>query len=260
MISYIILGICAGILAGMFGIGGGIVIVPALVLIFGMSLLAASGTSLAALLLPAGITALLQYKRAGLLNIKISAIVAFGIFCGSAIGANVALNIDNILLKQIYGLFLIWAGIKFARPLDLFQTNKKNKEPDKTREDYENLKLYIFFAVGIIAGIAAGMFGIGGGIVITAFLIGILKLPAKNAIAISLASLLLPVGLPGVISYYMKGYIEVLPAIMIAIGIELGSAFSANFAIKMKSDYIKRLYGCFIILIGIYFIIQKFLI
>ena len=103
--SFIILGIFAGLLAGMFGIGGGIVIVPALILIFNFAAQQASGTSLAALLLPAGSIALLQYKKAGLLNIKVSALIALGIFIGSASGAAIALNINAVLLKQLYGAF-----------------------------------------------------------------------------------------------------------------------------------------------------------
>ncbi len=262
MLAYILLGIGAGLFSGMFGIGGGIIIVPALIFIFGLSLQAASGTSLAALLLPVGFIALWQYKRAGLLNLKISALVAAGIFCGSALGANIAISINNIVLKQLYGLFLIWAGIKFIRPADFF--NKKNNKLENievtSHKDYTNIKQYIFFLLGIIAGIAAGMFGIGGGIIITTVLISILKVPTKNAIAISLAALFLPVGLPGTISYYLEGYINILSAVMIAIGLELGSAFSARFAIKAKGDLIKKLYGGLIFTIGIYFVIKKYLI
>ncbi|MBQ6268733.1 MAG: sulfite exporter TauE/SafE family protein [Bacteroidetes bacterium] len=257
--SFIILGIFAGLLAGMFGIGGGIVIVPALILIFNFAAQQASGTSLAALLLPAGSIALLQYKKAGLLNIKVSALIALGIFIGSASGAAIALNINAVLLKQLYGAFLLWVGWRFAKPREWFSKDKKKILNNDKNEDYDfsKTKLYIFFLIGIFAGVFAGLFGIGGGIIITAILIGILKIPAKQATAISLAALFLPSGLPGVIQYYNADLINIWTAVFIAIGIELGSAISARAAIKTTSSQIKKLYGCLVFIIGIYFILQN---
>ncbi len=263
---FIILGIFAGIFAGMFGIGGGIIIVPTLILIFNFTTQEATGTSLAALLLPVGSLALFQYKKAGLLNIKVSAFISLGIFIGSAIGATIALNINSVLLKQLYGLFLLWVGFNFVKPLELIY--KQNKQKIQNFINYETelellninkKKLYIFLFIGIFSGIFAGMFGIGGGVIITAILISILKIPTKYAIAISLAALFLPSGLPGVIKYYNSGFISIFTAIFIAIGIEIGSAISAHIAIKISSNKIKRLYGIFIFIIGIYFIVQSFI-
>jgi uncharacterized membrane protein YfcA len=257
-VEFIALGISAGLLAGMFGIGGGIVIVPVLVLVFNFAMQEASGTSLAALLLPAGFMALLQYKRAGLLNIKVSALIAFGIFIGSALGATIALDIDAFLLRQIYGVFLLWVGYIFSRPLRVSVAVQRSVQSNILVEPLQ-AKLYIYLLIGLLAGVSAGMFGIGGGVIITAILIGLLKVPAKQAVVISLAALFLPVGLPGVLLYYKSGFINIQAAILLAVGIELGSAISARIALKLKSNIIKRLYGIFVILMGIYFIFQKYI-
>lgn len=255
-LGFVALGVVAGLLAGMFGIGGGVVIVPALIFLFNFAMQEATGTSLAALLLPAGFMALLQYKRAGLLNIKASAAIAIGIFTGSSIGAMIALDLDAILLRQIYGIFLLWVGYRFARPSPAEINYSENTN---TNISYSKYKIYIYPLVGLLAGVSAGMFGIGGGVIITAALIGLLKIPPKQAVVISLAALFLPSGLPGVLIYYKSGLINISAAILLAIGIEMGSAISARIALKLKSDIVKRLYGVFVLLLGIYFIIQKYI-
>ncbi len=251
IIQYIVIGLGAGLLAGMFGIGGGIVIVPVLILFFGWTAQEASGTSLAALMLPAGLMAILQYRKAGMLNIKASALIALGIFCGSFFGANIALSLDNALLKQVYGVFLVWVGWKFAQPMQFI----RGKEKQKTEPYRTDIGLYIYPVTGVAAGICAGMFGIGGGVIITTILIGLLKMEPKKAVAMSLTALLLPSGFPGVYMYYQNNYINIAAAILIAIGIELGSAISARIAINTSADIFKKLYGIFVFLIGIYFIL-----
>ena len=81
--GFLILGVAAGILSGLFGIGGGIVMVPSLIVIFGMGILDANATSLAAMLLPVGVLGVIAYYRAGLINVKDSLLIAGGLFLGS---------------------------------------------------------------------------------------------------------------------------------------------------------------------------------
>ena len=97
-IGFLILGIAAGILSGLFGIGGGIVMVPSLIVIFGMDILDANATSLAAMLLPVGILGVIAYYKAGLINIKDSLWISGGLFLGS-FGASIA------SLRVIFQLF-----------------------------------------------------------------------------------------------------------------------------------------------------------
>ena len=79
---YILLGLVAGVLSGLIGIGGGIIIVPALVLLFGMTQHNAQGTTLALLIPPIGILAAWTYYKAGYVDIRVAALVAFGFFAG----------------------------------------------------------------------------------------------------------------------------------------------------------------------------------
>ena len=109
IIGLLSLGIGAGLLSGIFGIGGGLVIVPALVLFFGMTQQSASGTSLVALLLPVGLLGVIEYYRSGIISmekISIGLIIAAGLFAGAFFGAIIATHISNDLLRKAFAVFM----------------------------------------------------------------------------------------------------------------------------------------------------------
>jgi uncharacterized membrane protein YfcA len=107
------IGLAAGILSGLVGIGGGLVIVPLLVMLGGMSQISAQGTSIGALILPVGIFAALKYHRAGNLDIRSSAFIACAMALGAYLGATLALQLPQDTLKKIFGIVLVSAGLKF---------------------------------------------------------------------------------------------------------------------------------------------------
>jgi uncharacterized membrane protein YfcA len=107
-----IIGILAGILAGAMGVGGGIIIVPALVFFFGMSQHQAQGTSLAVLLPPISLLAVIKYHKDGYINYKFALILAFAFFVGSYLGGFLAVNLPARTLKKIFGVLMLIAGMK----------------------------------------------------------------------------------------------------------------------------------------------------
>lgn len=106
------IGLLAGTLSGMVGIGGGIIIVPALVFFMGMSQHQAQGTSLAVLLLPVGILAVYYYYNAGYVDIKPSLIIALSFVVGGFVGSKIAVSIDQNILKKVFGIFMLLLSIK----------------------------------------------------------------------------------------------------------------------------------------------------
>jgi len=104
---FLAIGFLAGILSGVFGIGGGVVIVPALILIAGMAPISATGTSLAALLLPVGILGAWEYHRKGNLDIGAALWIAFGLLVGVWIGAKIAHQLSPVQLKRAFSVFLV---------------------------------------------------------------------------------------------------------------------------------------------------------
>lgn len=117
IIFLVIIGLSAGVLSGFVGVGGGIIIVPALVLLLGMTQHAAQGTSLFILLLPVGILAVWNYWKAGQINWGFGLVVAVTFVIGGYIGSRLALKLSPNLVKLIFGvvMFLIsfklmWSG------------------------------------------------------------------------------------------------------------------------------------------------------
>lgn len=111
--GFILLGLIAGVLGGLVGIGGGIIIVPVLALLFGFSQHLAQGTSLAALLPPAGILAAWMYYRQGHVDIWASGLICLGFVFGGLLGAKLATSLSTLALKRVFGGLLLAVAVKF---------------------------------------------------------------------------------------------------------------------------------------------------
>lgn len=111
-LAYVLLGLVAGALSGLIGIGGGIIIVPALVFLFGFSQLKAQGTTIALMIPPIGLLAALTYYRKGYVDVTVAALVCIGFVLGGLIGANAAIGISNVVLEKIFGVILLFIALK----------------------------------------------------------------------------------------------------------------------------------------------------
>lgn len=105
------IGVFAGVLSGLFGIGGGVVIVPALIYICGFRQHVATGTSLAVLLPPIGLAATFEYYRNGNVNIRAAAIIAIAVLLGGWLGAVIANRMAGPQLRLAFGIFVVGLGI-----------------------------------------------------------------------------------------------------------------------------------------------------
>ena len=112
IIVLLVVGILAGFLSGMVGVGGGIIIVPALVYFLSFSQQQAQGTSLLLLLLPTGIFAVMNYYKAGYVDWKAAMIIASTFLLGGFLGSKIAISIDQNTVKKIFAAFMILMGLK----------------------------------------------------------------------------------------------------------------------------------------------------
>ena len=120
IILLLIIGLAAGMLSGLVGIGGGIILVPALVYFFQETQLQAQGTSLGVLTFPVTLVAFMQYynecKKLGTpIDLKIIGILAITFVIGSYFGSNIAIRIDKVLLKKLFAIMLFYTGIKLLQ-------------------------------------------------------------------------------------------------------------------------------------------------
>lgn len=111
-IPFLAIGLVAGIASGLFGLGGGVLIVPALVLFLGFSQELSVGTSLAVLLPPVGLAAVVEYYHQGNVNLKAAILIALGLFVGAWWGSLVAHKMGGAWLKLAFGVFLIGLGVE----------------------------------------------------------------------------------------------------------------------------------------------------
>jgi uncharacterized protein len=112
ILGLVLLGALAGVFAGMFGIGGGLIIVPALAVLYGMKQHEAVGTSLGALLLPVGALSAWVYWKNGQLNVKYSALLAGGLLVGAFLGAKLVEPVSDLTLRRLFGAFLLVVSVK----------------------------------------------------------------------------------------------------------------------------------------------------
>lgn len=249
-----IVGLAAGVLSGMFGIGGGVVIVPVLIALLNFDQLQANGTSLAALLMPVGIFAVMAYYRKGKLGIAAAAWVALGIVFGGFAGAELAIGLPADTLKRLYGFFLLYVSWRFIEPRKLFKLVPAQATAP-TPEEPPIVAWYVLAGVGVLAGVASGLFGIGGGLIIVPALMTLLRFDQHQAVGTSLAALLLPVALPAVISYYNAGKLDVGVAAMVALGLIGGAFVGAKIALSLPATTVKRIYGVFLVIMALRFIV-----
>ena len=107
VLLYVLLGLVAGSLSGLIGIGGGVIIVPVLIYAFGLAQLEAQGTTLALMIPPIGLLAALTYYKLGYVNLTIALCICAGFFVGGLIGARLACALPASLLRKIFGVALL---------------------------------------------------------------------------------------------------------------------------------------------------------
>ena len=110
-VLYIMLGLVAGMFGGMFGIGGGTILIPALVYLFGLTQHQAQGTTLAIMIPPIGLLAALRYYYSGNVKLGMAGFICLGFFIGGLIGASMVQNLSDPLLKKLFGAFLLFVSI-----------------------------------------------------------------------------------------------------------------------------------------------------
>lgn len=111
---YIILGLVAGVFGGMFGIGGGTILIPVLVYLFGLTQHQAQGTTLAIMVPPIGLLAALRYYYSGNVKLGMAGFICLGFFIGGLLGANLIHNVSDPMLKKLFGIYLLIISLRMV--------------------------------------------------------------------------------------------------------------------------------------------------
>lgn len=237
------IGIVAGILSGLVGVGGGIIMVPMFVYFLSYTQHSAQGLSLAIMLPPVTYFAVANYHKAGEVNWKYSVLVALFFTLGGFLGSEIALSIDQDSLKKVFGTVMVFAGLKM-----IFE-KKKNANP---LVDIKNRPVtIILLGIGILTGIISGLVGVGGGIVMVPLFVYILGFTQHNAQGLSLAVMLPPVTYFAVANYNnsepINWYFMAIIALLFSIGGNLGS----RIALKIHQKSLKKIFGVLQLIIAL---------
>ena len=251
----LVLGLATGILVGLMGIGGGTVVVPAMVYLLHMDQHVAQGTSLLMQLLPLGLGAMWVYWKKGAVDLWAGIVCALGFLPGGYIGGRVALALSSHNLEALFGLFLV-----FSAAMLVFEPGAK-RSAARAAASAENAgsvapksdsiaRLIGIFAMSVFVGIASGLFGIGGGVLIVPLLVLLFGFEQHRAQGTSLIALVPPTGLFACLTYYHAGQVDVKVAALLIPGFVLGGVLGGRLAAKLASRTMRLVFAVFLLLVG----------
>lgn len=240
-------GLVAGALSGFLGIGGGAVLSPLLVFTLGIEQHRAQGISLAALLPPVGLPAVLAYRKSGVrILLPLVGMLVCGFALGAFGGAWLAHRISSRELRWGFAAFLLFAAWHAA-----FTRADAPSLPSPAASRHTP-PTWLGLPIGIAAGAMAGLLGIGGGLVAMPLLRRVTRLTRLEATATTLAMMLPPIGLPAVLVYAREqGGLPWSMLLAVMVGFTLGGALGARIAGRVNERVATHLYAGFIVLMAI---------
>lgn len=236
-----VVGLVGGLLSGIFGIGGGIVLVPLLGLVLGIGQQDAQGLTLAVLLLPIGLPAVLAYRKRVVIPWRLVGALIVGFVIAVGPGARVAVGLDERGLRALFAALVVVAAVQAWRRSTV-RPGHAAAPPHPTRSAWNGLW------IGAAGGFLAGLFGVGGGIVMVPLLVLAMRLEQHEAQAVSLAVMLPPVGLPGVVEYAAaRGTLPWAVLLLVAAGFAVGAFGGARVAVGIRTARLSRAFSVFLL-------------
>jgi len=247
ILTILALGLAVGVLVGLLGIGGGVVLVPAMVYLLGYDQHLAQGTSLFILLPPVGLGALREYWKNGQVDLPAGIYCAIGFLLGGYVGGRIAVPTPSRDLRGIFGCFLILSAILLWR--------KTQAEPERAQSSKEANAKNPLRTLGILGtaafcGVAAGMVGIGGGVLLVPLLGLLFGFSQHRAQGTSLVALVPPTGLLAFLAYAKAGDVSWQTGLLLIPGVFLGGILGAEAARRLNSLRMRQVFAALMFLLG----------
>jgi len=261
-------GFLVGIIASMAGVGGGILIVPLLTILFGFVPQHAVGTSLASIVFTA-LASTYSYARQRRIFYRTGLLLAVTAVPGAYLGAYLTSLISPRLLGLIFGFFILIVAVRmiFERRRRLLETTGPAPEspapgriiPQPQRSDAELMKsgwtLVLGVALNFFAGLASGFLGIGGGVLGVPIMTFVLGLPIHFATATSMFTMIFT-SLSGVAKHALVHHVHLVQALLLALGTIFGAQVGAAFSKKISPKTLRGIFGALLLLMGIQMILK----
>jgi uncharacterized protein len=234
------LGVAAGVLAGLFGVGGGVVLVPGMVMLMGVAQHVAHATSLAAILVTAP-AALLGFALAGNVAYAAGLAVAAGAVAGAYAGAALMHRMSARRLRQAFAVLIVVVAVRLALPV--------TGEVDAVvGGDLAALAGYA--GLGLCAGVLSALMGVGGGVILVPAFVLLFGMDQHTAEGTSLL-VIVPTALMGAVRHARHGYTDWRLGLPIGAGGVIGGLVGAQLALALQAVALQRLFAVFLVLTGL---------
>jgi uncharacterized protein len=239
------IGLASGVLAGLFGVGGGIVMTPGVQVLLGAPPIVALATPLPAIF-PTALAGAFTYLRRGEVDVRAAAWLAGPGLAGAAIGAWLTEWIDASLLLLVTAVLLAWQAVRILR--------RDRRSHDEVVNEASPGTLAV---VGVGAGLVSGLLGIGGGLVIVPILAGWLRMPLKRTLGTSLLAIVALV-VPGTIVHAALGHIDAGIFAALTVGAVPGARIGAGIALGARERTLRLAVGGFLLVVAAAYAAEQF--
>jgi uncharacterized membrane protein YfcA len=238
----LLVGFCAGVLSGMFGVGGGIVMTPAIQLLLAAPPIVALATPLP-IIFPTALMGSLTYRRAGQVDDHAVAWIIGPGIVGAVLGAAMTRVIDTHLLLVVTAALMAYQAVSMLRGA--------TRGGSQGGQDAPRAATPLFFAgIGFLAGAVSGLLGIGGGLIMVPLLAGWLGMPLKTALGTSLLAMVAFV-IPGTLVHSWLGHIDWAIFLVVTAGSVPGAFVGARIALRTKDQTLRIVVGTFLLVVAV---------
>ena len=238
-------GLAAGTLGSMLGVGGGVIMVPALIFL-NVPPIASASTSLVAVA-STSVSSTIEYSRQKRIDYRLGLEMAACAIPGAILGATLSNYLPEASFKMLFGILLIFTGL-YVLYRNLILGRKAVKTPSTALRA-------IVFSAAFCSGIISSLFGVGGGIIFVPATLLILGLTLQRAAATSQLTLLMT-SLSGVFTHSYLGHPDYIQAIALSLGAFAGAQIGARISRAMKETVLQRLLGLMLIAVAVIFLLD----
>jgi uncharacterized protein len=240
----ILVGFCAGVLSGMFGIGGGVVTTPAVDVLLGGTPIQAVATPLP-VIIPTSLVGAATYAKAGEVSFRAAKWAAAPGVLAAIAGAYTTDLVNTHWLLLITAALMAWTGVSVGRGRKPRTPWVKGATPG-----------WKYAAIGTVAGFVSGLLGVGGGIVMVPAFTVVVGMPLRRALGTSLVVIVV-LAIPGTIVHWILGHIDWAIFLSLTIGVIPGARIGARIALGVRERTLRLLVGVFLFAVAILYGIQE---
>lgn len=246
VVGCLLAGAAIGFVGGLLGIGGGLLAIPLLGLIFGMSQQAAQGTALI-MVLPAILLTVRKYNQHERIDFKAAAVAAVSSIVFTWIGARIALGIDSGLLRRVYAMFVLGIAVFYLSQVWRHR-QRGGKKSAAAKDDRAPVPPLWYIPIGCLGGLVGGVFGIGGSVVAVPLLTVLYRLSQARAQAFGLA-MIIPGSIVALATYARHGQADWWMGTPMALGSILLVPYGVALAYRWPEARLKLIFGCMLLVI-----------